>query len=644
MKRIFTIIFFALFFSEYILPAFGVEFPFEIIDVDGEGHVGQITALDSTSIQLDTGSDILTFASRRIDVLQNLAPNPFLTPAKSQHSSVSSLQNSLQANRPQRTIIINGQMMIVNEFGVPMRIPQSQRKTNRNLLPPSLLKKLNAAKNDKNTKSKQENKKLPQFPKSVIVIDLLDGGRLVATSFTAKDQKITCNLLDPNYSEPETKNNKQTNTNNKTKTRNETKTENEPPNITTTNNASTNNNVTNNKNAVDITIPLDQIYAVRFAVKSFTDIAEPPVEWINYTNESGITGDRLIINKTGTFDVYSGIVAEVTKESVIFIIDDEKLPIQRNKIFGMILHSPNRKQIQRQSTYGGQITFWTGTQLILDSFAMKKITASPQQTENTNNNRNNNVNENHNSNNDNDVVADVDENNQQPISKIFWKALAGFSGEAALSDVDNIVFSRGNSLYFNDLSPVVRERFFPFEWSRGGANSNGGVTATDNSSPTEKLKSFQINRLGIGKNTIAKIDPSLEQITPLVAINAKKRENQPIPAIDGVILNGVAYRRGIMLPPKTTLEYTLDDKEKVYSAIRGFAGIDDRLKPNGRAKLNIKIDDNLICSLEIKGTDPVKLLRYELPDSHKKITITVDFDDNITEFIPIGIGDLKLIK
>jgi hypothetical protein len=590
-----------------------VEIPFEVIDVDGESHVGQITAIDKELIRIDTGSGDLTFSPRRVEIVQNLSPNPFLLPNKPTKDN--DPQTSITSNRQFRTEIINGQMVVISERGNIVPLPNLAQARKR-VLPPAFLEKLREAENEKNT-DKQNTQKLPQFPPSVIVIELLDGSRLIATQFIVKEQKVICNLLDQNYTAPQKNVDKKDNT----------ETAKEKPN-------EKNNTPTGNEVMSEVVIPFEQVYSVRFAVKNFSDIFEPSAEWLKYIGNTGTSGDRIVINKAGAFDVYSGIVSEVTRDVVVFSIDNEKLPIQRSKIYGIILHSPNREQIKRKTVSGGQITFWTGTQLMLESFTLKK-SETKQVAGNIRNDNSDVANTN---NKISEVDVDIDDIGKLSGSKILWKALAGFSGEIFLSEVDNIIFSRGNSLYLTDLVPIIRERLLPFEWS-------GSSMKTDNSTPISKIKLFQASTLGIGKNNIEKLDPSLELVTPQTSQrNSKQIINQPIPAIEGVILDGVSYRRCVVLSPKTVLEYAVTDLEQSYSAIRGFVGVDDRLKPNGRAKLIVAVDGKVICTMEIRGKDTAKLLRYELPQTHKKITITADFTDNITESVPISIGDLKLIK
>jgi hypothetical protein len=596
----------------------GMEFPFEIIDVDGESHVGLIDALDSNLIQITSDSGNLTFSPRRVEIVQSLANNPFLLSKLTEDSKSMNSLYTLPQNQAERgNIIINGNAMFMNEFGVvsPINSNNQRRKTTKRQQS-ALLQKLQNAENYKNNENPQNITKIPQFPKSVTVIDLIDGSRLIATNFIIKEQKAICILLDHNYIPPAKIDvNK---TKNKVDNKNERK---EQEKIETAN---------NKKIESELLIPIDKIYSVRFEVKNFSDIAEPAPDWLKYVNDSKSSGDRIVINKSGAFDVYSGIVIEVTNESVIFSIDGEKLPIQRTKIFGMILHSPDREEIKKKVVYGSQITLWTGTQIMLNSFTLKKIETGSS----TENNRNDKVD-------DKNIISEVQvkKGGKQPVqSKILWTALAGFSGETLLEEVDNIIFSRGNSFYFNDVVPIIRERLVPFEWSSGEINK------PQNISPIAKLKLFQTSRFGLNKNAGTKVDPSLESAAIPIVLNKNQAVNQPIPAIKNVILNGISYRHGLILSPKTTLEYIINGEEKVYSAIRGFVGIDDRLKPNGRAKLTIHIDEKLICATEICGTDPTKLLRYELPDTYKKIIITVDFADNITESSPISIGDLKLIK
>ncbi|MDR1479030.1 MAG: NPCBM/NEW2 domain-containing protein [Planctomycetaceae bacterium] len=603
-----------------MIPIFGAEVPFEVIDVDGEGYVGRITELNTNSIRLDTGSENMTFLSKRVEVVQNLLTCPFLLPNKPNNDTP---PQPTRTNN-QRTIIINGQAFVMDDWGRAIRNPNLPSNRKKAALPPFLQRLRNL---NETAAPQQTAPKIPQFPESVIVIELLDGSRLVATRFVVRDQKAVCNLLDHNYTAP-TATEKISDNKTNSKPANENKNEKKE-------NGKENEDVgvaVGGEAISEVVFPFDQIYSVRFAVKSFSDIFEPPAEWLKYVSETGTSGDRLVISKSGTFDSYSGIVADVTRESVIFSIDGEKLPIQRSKIYGMILHSPDREQVKRKAVSNGQITLWSGTQLMLDSFVLNLVANEPvAKNTNGNNDENNET--------DKSDTADIDNSGKLSDGKISWKALAGFSGTSLLSETDSIVFSRGNSLYFADILPVIRERLFPFEWSDTASKS-------DNSAAISKFKLFQASRFGVGdKNSSkAKVDPSLELAVPS-SRGTKQSSNQALPALEGVVLDGVLYRRGLMLPPKTRLEYVVSDGEQAYSAIRGFAGVDDRLKPNGRAKLTIEVDGKLICSLELRGTDKVKPLRYELPKTqNKKISITVDFADNTTEPIPIGIGDLKLIK
>ncbi|MDR0391236.1 MAG: NPCBM/NEW2 domain-containing protein [Planctomycetaceae bacterium] len=617
--RVIFLVFFLFFFS---VSVFCAEVLFEVIDIDGEGHVGQISAISADSIQLKTSSNNLTFSPQRVEIVQNLSLNPFLLPNKSINNNSNNNNETdldiLKANQGRiQRIIVNGQEIIVNETGNIIQRSDLLRPNNFRRLP-ATLQKIRESENNKNSNPQQLTQKILQFPQSVIVIELLDGSRLVATKFIVKDQKAICNLLDQNYVVPA----KEVDPKSGNKVVNKSEGENkEKFDVEKVNDV---------KSVVEVSF--DQIFSVRFSVRGISDIYEPPVEWLKYVSESGTSGDRLVISKSGVFDIYSGIVSEVTQDSVMFSIDGDKLPIQRSKIYGMILHSPNREQVKRKTISNGQITFWTGTQLMLDSLVMRSSEAKTV----TENFRNNNSDD---DTNDKIAAKEVVDDKIVELSdgKIFWKALAGFSGESLLSEVDNIVFLRGNSLYFTDLVPVIRERLLPFEWG-------GVMSKSDNLSPVSKMKLFQAGRFGIGKNTSEKVDPSLEALVPLNPLGKKQIAKQPIPAIEGVILNGVLYRRGVMLSPKTTLEYIIADDEQSYSAIRGFVGIDDRLKPRGYAKLVIEVDGKLIDTVEVHGKDAAKLLRYELPKTHKKITITADFADNFTEYAPISIGDLKLIK
>ncbi|MDR1925928.1 MAG: NPCBM/NEW2 domain-containing protein [Planctomycetaceae bacterium] len=651
-------VFIFLFSFCFSASVYGVEVLFDAIDVDGINHVGRIVSLDADSIRLATESGKITLAPERVELVQNLAINPYLLTRKQTNNTDA---ETTMPRKPTRQILDGNRIIVENGMQQVMRLPVRQ---NRNPNKPkglstALIERIRNAANIAKPEE-QKNRFAPQFPESVIVIDLRDGSRLVATSLTTKSQIATCQLLDQSYKAEKIDDKKNTL---KNRTANDRTT-----NIRTDENKTNENKTVENKtddkiieNKIDadkvdtdkidadkknmsagikVSFPFDQIYAVRFAVRSLAEISEPSAEWIKQTIAPASKGDQLIIGKGGEIaDVYTGIVLDITANAVVFSMDDEKLPVPRSKIIGMILHTPDRDKIKRNITSRGQINLWTGTQIILDSFELAD-TGAASKTENDTDDAGKL----------NSIAKDdsVDDNSaddnsyNKSIGKLAWKSLAGFSGEVFLYEVESIIFSRGGSLYLWDIVPVIRERVFPFEW-----NSPKSESATN--SPLAMLRSFNSNQLelkvGVGGGVGVGGDPSLEfgGLKPAVR-GARKSINQPVPSMKGVVLDGISYQRGIAVTPKTTIEYDITTTDQTYSAIRGFVGIDDRLKPNGFAKLSIKADNETVCSIDIRGTDAAKLLRYDLPKSHKKITITVDFADNITESTPISFGDLKLIK
>ena len=146
------------------------------------------------------------------------------------------------------------------------------------------------------------------FPNSVIVLELKDGSQLSASSFTIANNQGICRLLEQQN---------------------------------------------------DLFIPLNDISAVRFAARSLLETRNPPEDWLRLAIPSA-GGDKLIVGNPGSFDVYAGILGEVSTETISFAVDGEVLPVPRRRVFGLVLHgdtTPSPSGVPPLAT----LTLWTGT-------------------------------------------------------------------------------------------------------------------------------------------------------------------------------------------------------------------------------------------------------------------------------------------
>lgn len=218
---------------------------------------------------------------------------------------------------------------------------------------------------EKNRRSNEQAART--FPGSVVSVEIKDGSRLVASSFVLSKSHGICQLLGQQN---------------------------------------------------NLSIPLDTISAVRFAVRNLSDVINPPADWLRLA-VSNTEGDRLIVGTPGAFDVYAGILREINAETIFFSVDGEVLPVPRRKVFGLVLHGDS---VTSTSAFPiATLTLWTGTQGMITSL---RLDASG--------------------------------------GELMWQTTAGLTIAVPLNSVDEIDFGAKGVFYLLDCERVRNEFSLPF--------------------------------------------------------------------------------------------------------------------------------------------------------------------------------------
>ena len=90
-------------------------------------------------------------------------------------------------------------------------------------------------------------------------------------------------------------------------------------------------------------------------------------------------------------------------------------------------------------------------------------------------------------------------------------------------------------------------------------------------------------------------------------------------------LSGVQYKKGLAVHCRTEMVYRLPDR---FSRFLATAGIDDAVRPGGKARLIVRGDDNVLLDSVITGTDLPKSIDLDLAGV-RRLTIIVDFSDTL---------------
>lgn len=347
-----------------------------------------------------------------------------------------------------------------------------------------------------------------------------------------------------------------------------------------------------------IEIPIRNIAAVRFDVPDRSSVDAPVAAWNRLATASDRKGDRLVVGQAGSLDVYDGVVLEISAETVVFSVDGDTLPVPRRRVAGLLFHvDPEARKSLSAEKSPGRLELWDGSRIRLSTL-------------------------------------DVSENDD----RLAWTALAGFSGRSALKTIDRLEFGQKDVLYLSDLVPGTLEQTMLFDWAKRPT-----IDSPTSNGPLDLLRIVRARRMRVGNPEEPDLRSSLEVSTlrpPTGGSRPSKISNRPLPGLEGIILDGLPYSKGLVVPCGTSMSFVLPEP---FAALRGVAGFDDRRRPEGRARLVILADGELLCDWELRGDAAANPLKFELPGQTRMLTLTVDYLDAPAE-TPLSLGDLKLIK
>jgi hypothetical protein len=418
--------------------------------------------------------------------------------------------------------------------------------------------------NDQNENG-TETKTKPVFPEVVSVLELNDRSRLVVTEFSVKGKSVACRLL----------------------------------------------------NNEEITLPLEQLLAVRLIVKGLNEVTETPEDWrkLAVLSGSSATGDRIVVGLPGSLDIYTGILTEVGKDTISFIIDGETLPVPRRKVFGLLFQPSKHSQdstketvktsqtTQTPQTSFGFLSLWNGTILHLQTLKS-------------------------------------DENRQW-----HWTTVSGVAGTLLPEEIELLDFGQKNTSYLTDLKPVLLEQMFYFD--RETDQKLLEVVDQPNADGLRLLRNYRtqkiISQFANTENNTVNTATSILPSQPRNDSRQPKIPDLPIPALTDFVLDGNFYERGLAIPAKTVLEYSLPIADS-FTAFHAVVGIDDRLRPHGGVRLRVQAEQQLLGNWEFYGDEPAKRLKLSLPPNTKILTFEIDFLEGMTAPAILTLAEPKLIK
>jgi hypothetical protein len=106
-------------------------------------------------------------------------------------------------------------------------------------------------------------------------------------------------------------------------------------------------------------------------------------------------------------------------------------------------------------------------------------------------------------------------------------------------------------------------------------------------------------------------------------------------------LGGKSYKKGLALHSRTTMVYRIAGRFRRFKAL---AGIDDRFRPRGSVRLVIRGDDQVLLKLTVAGTDgQPQPIDVDL-GGVRRLTILVDFGDDLDVAGHLDLCEARIVK
>ena len=189
--------------------------------------------------------------------------------------------------------------------------------------------------------------------------------------------------------------------------------------------------------------------------------------------------------------------------------------------------------------------------------------------------------------------------------EFIWKTASGLTGTTPFVKMSSISFGHKNMTDLFQLTPVSIVSTPIALWN--DASEQG---------PLELLSKFSQSR---ARTVQSDADSS---------------------TLQGIQLNRKNYSSGFTLLARTDMVYSLSED---YQFLRGIAGIDDRIQPQGNVRLTIRGNDTVLFNEAIKGDQPARAFNVNI-SGFKKITITADVPEGISSGLRLNLVDVKLVK
>ncbi|MBN1912641.1 MAG: NPCBM/NEW2 domain-containing protein, partial [Pirellulales bacterium] len=109
---------------------------------------------------------------------------------------------------------------------------------------------------------------------------------------------------------------------------------------------------------------------------------------------------------------------------------------------------------------------------------------------------------------------------------------------------------------------------------------------------------------------------------------------------DPLRLGGKEYTKGLAVHSRTQVEYLLPG---AFSRLKAIVGIDDRARPAGHVRLEIRGDDRVLYERAFGGSDPPEALDVDL-SGVRRLTILVDFGNGLDVADHLDLCDARIVK